>query len=119
MKHFGNPASAEIHESDFLTSCEEARYDAIVANPPYGRFQNIHNRDEIIQGLQREVPFLISKYTNLSILFLYKAIGRLSTHGRLAFLIPSEFLNSRYGTPIKRMLVDNHLLIKRYILLNF
>ena len=44
LDFFGNPAKANIHNSDYLTNDWDKKYDAIVCNPPYNKFQSIDNR---------------------------------------------------------------------------
>lgn len=107
---FGNPAAANIINGDYLKSDWNTLYDAIVCNPPYNRFQSISNRDEIIQSIYEHTGIKYSGYTNLYILFLIKSIHQLSDKGRLAYIIPTEFFNSKYGTSIKKMLLEKRLI---------
>jgi adenine-specific DNA-methyltransferase len=46
---------------------------------------------------------------------LLKSIHQLNENGRCAYLIPSEFLNSDYGTYVKKYLIENKFL--RYIII--
>lgn len=110
LNYFGNPANANLRNEDYLLNDWETQYEAIVCNPPYNRFQAIPNRDEIIDKINLHTGMKYSSYTNLYILFLLKSIHQLSKTGRLAYIIPSEFLNSDYGIPIKKMLLEKHLL---------
>lgn len=110
LEYFGNPADARLHNSDYLLSDWDSKYDAIVCNPPYNRFQAVFNRSEIINVIYSHTGIKYSSYTNLYILFLLKSIYQMSEKGRLAYIIPTEFLNSRYGTPIKRKLIEEGLL---------
>lgn len=107
---FGNPAGATILNEDYLLSGWEDRYDAIVCNPPYHRFQAVSNRNDILERIHAHTGIRYSGYTNLSILFLIKSIFQLSDTGKLAYIVPSEFLNAKYGTPFKRLLLDRRLL---------
>lgn len=110
LAFFGNPANGQISNTDYLQDDWEGRYDAILCNPPYNRFQSVTNRDEILKSIHDHTGVLYSAYTNLYILFLIKSIYQMSGHGRLAYIIPTEFLNSSYGTPIKKNLLEEHLL---------
>lgn len=110
LDYFGNPANAEIVCSDYLLTDWDTKYDAIVCNPPYNRFQAVSNRNEIIDAIHSHTGIKYSGYTNLYILFLIKSIFQLSEQGRLAYIIPTEFLNSKYGTAIKQKLIDERLL---------
>jgi len=95
---------------DFLLSEWDTRYDGIICNPPYNRFQAIENRDVILEAFKKHTGTRYSGYTNQYILFLIKSISHMSHTGKLAFLIPSEFLNSEYGAEIKHILLEQHLL---------
>jgi len=110
LDYFGNPTKAIIINDDYLLNGWDNKYDAIVCNPPYNRFQAVSNRNEIIDNIYAHTGVKYSGYTNLYILFLIKSIFQLSNTGRLAYIIPSEFLNSKYGTPIKQLLIERRLL---------
>lgn len=110
LDYFGNSTEANLFNSDYLLNGWDNKYDAIVCNPPYNRFQAISNRNEIIENIYAHTGVKYSGYTNLYILFLIKSIFQLSDTGRLAYIIPTEFLNSKYGTPIKQLLIERRLL---------
>ena len=110
LDYFGNPTDADIIKDDYLLNDWNNKYDAIVCNPPYNRFQAISNRNEILNALYAHTGKKYSGYTNLYILFLLKSIYQLSNKGKLAYIIPSEFMNSKYGTAIKQLLIDQKLL---------
>ena len=110
LDYFGNPANADIYNTDYLLSDWDSKYDAIVCNPPYNRFQSVPNRNEILDKIQIHTGEKYTSYTNLYILFLVKSIEQLSNRGKLAYLIPTEFMNSKYGIKIKQLLIERHLL---------
>lgn len=110
LDFFGNPTDANIINEDYLLNGWDDKYDAIVCNPPYSRFQAVSNRNEIIESIYMHTGNKYSGYTNLYSLFLIKSIFQLSETGRLAYIIPSEFLNSKYGIAIKQLLIDEKLL---------
>ena len=110
LNFFGNPANAKIHNLDYLTNDWNKKYDAIVCNPPYSRFQSIDNRKEVIEKIYNNTGIKFSSYTNLYIYFLLKSIYQLSTQGKLAYIIPTEFLNSKYGEQIKEILIEKKLI---------
>ena len=107
---FGNPAGAELVNADYLQSGWEDAYDAIVCNPPYRRFQSIPDRKRYLEDIREHTGVRLSGYTNLCLLFLVKSVAQMSERGRLAYILPSEFLNSAYGTPVKRLLLERRLL---------
>lgn len=110
LDYFGNPAKAELKNENYLLSGWGRTYDAIVCNPPYHRFQDIPDRKKIIADICAHTGIRCSLYTNLYLLFLIKSISELSESGRLAYLLPSEFLNSGYGTAVKQLLIERRLL---------
>lgn len=99
-----------IIKKDYLLNDWSSKYDAIVCNPPYNRFQAVSNRNEVLAMFQDNLGVKYSGYTNLYILFLIKSIYQMSENGRLAYIIPSEFLNSKYGEAIKNILVQQKLI---------
>lgn len=110
LDFFGNPSNAVMKNEDYLLEGWDEKYDAIICNPPYNRFQAINNRNEIITEIKKHTGIKYSAYTNLYILFLLKSIFQLSDVGKLAYIIPTEFLNSRYGTAIKEKLISEKLI---------
>ena len=110
IDYFGNPARAEIRLQDYLLNGWGDRFDSIVCNPPYGKFQSVKNRDEVLGSILRYTGSRYSGYTNLYTMFLLKSIFQMSNEGRLAYIIPSEFFNSQYGNQIKSLLITNKLL---------
>lgn len=110
LDYFGNPTNAKIKNMDYLLNDWNDQFDAIVCNPPYNRFQSIANRSKILDIIFLHTGIRYSSYTNLCILFLIKSIHQLSNAGRLAYIIPSEFLNSKYGTAVKQLILEQKLL---------
>lgn len=82
----------------------------IVCNPPYLRFQKFLNRDAVFAAFRERLGLKLSGYTNIASAFLVKSISELEAGGRLAYILPSEFLNSGYGALVKEWLKkDGHL----------
>lgn len=96
-----------VMEKDFLLSGWEQRYEGILCNPPYNKFQSIDNRKHILNKFYDNTGYQFSGYTNQYILFLIKSLYQLKENGRLCFIVPNEFLNSKYGEEIKENLVNN------------
>ena len=95
--------SATIFEEDYLRSWGR-RHDAIVCNPPYLRFQNFRGRKEVLAEFERRLGVRLSGYTNCASAFLVKSLAELRPGGRLAYVMPLEFLNTGYGAAIKERL---------------
>ena len=102
-----NPAF--ITTQDYLLSWGR-RHSNIVCNPPYMRFQNFSNRNVVIREFQRRLGIRLSGYTNGASAFLLKSLSELDPPGRMAYIMPLEFLNTGYGTIVKeRLLEAGHL----------
>lgn len=110
LQYFGNPSKSEIVQNDYLTTDWEEKYDGIICNPPYNKFQSIKNRHEILRIINEKTGIKYSGYTNQYILFLAKSIHQMTNKGRLTYIIPSEFLNSDYGFEIKQQFIQQKLL---------
>jgi len=79
----------------------------IVCNPPYLRFQKFLNRDVVSRAFMDHLGVRLSGYTNIASAFLVKSISELKPDGRLAYILPSEFMNAGYGTMVKDWLMRN------------
>lgn len=99
-----------IKIEDYLLSWG-GRHKNIVCNPPYMRFQKFLNRDEVCNGFKRELSFDLSGYTNTASAFLLKSISEMDGSGRLAYIMPLEFLNSGYGSFVKERLISSGHLV--------
>lgn len=100
----------EIRIEDFLIDHWDEKYDSIICNPPYNKFQTLDNREEVYEDLKNHLKIPLSGYSNQYVLFLLKSIKLLNTNGRLAFIIPNEFLNTGYGKIVKKFLIDEKCL---------
>lgn len=87
----------ELHQSFFDF---DRQVEAITMNPPYLR--SFADKDKIHALLGIDLPLS----TNLAILFCVRAYQILKPGGRAAFLIPTEFMQTRAGKPFKEWLLD-------------
>lgn len=99
--------SVSLINRDYMFNDWDNRYDGIICNPPYQRFQNYKNRNEILAEFQGRLGVSLSGLTSLHTLFLLKSVNQLSENGRAAYILPSEFLNADYGVFIKRHLIKH------------
>jgi len=93
-KKFSHYLKVKIRECDTLmdselnfNSCFGGFYDKIIANPPYGAWQDYSKR----AVLKKLYPDLYAKESYG--LFLYRCIELLKEDGILSFIIPDTFLN--------------------------
>ena len=76
-------------------------YDRIIANPPYGAWQDYDHR----KLLKKIYPGLYVKETYS--LFLYAAIKLLFDEGILVFIIPDTWLNLHRHTALRSYMLQN------------
>lgn len=96
----------EIRHQDYIYSNWSDKYDGIICNPPYFKFQDYNNlgtTEEMKKHLKQD----FSGFTNLYAYFLVKSVSQLTEGGRCAYIIPSEFMNSDYGVQIKEYLIQS------------
>jgi phospholipid N-methyltransferase len=80
------------------------KYDFIIANPPYGAWQNYEKR-----------KLLKSIYSNLYIketysTFLFLSLSLLKEKGRLVFIMPDTYLNLHMHTFLRKYILQNSLI---------
>lgn len=111
------PQCVNLSNSDYLDSSWGTSYDAIICNPPYLKFHDYDNTSSIAE-INRRLNLRLNGFTNLYTLFLLKSIAQLKPGGRLAYIIPSEFMNADYGVEVKRALLKSgalrHIIVVRY-----
>lgn len=103
------PKGVNLRNEDYFASDWNAKYDAIVCNPPYLKFHDYDNAT-YIPNVNNHLGTKLNGFTNLYTLFLLKSIAQLQEGGRLAYIIPSEFLNSDYGVEVKHALIESNTL---------
>lgn len=97
-------------ERDFLATGWEARFDAIIANPPYIMHRDHDLNAEIADDIERRSGQQLSRQSNLYIYFVIKICEQLAHGGRAAILIPAEWMGTNYGQPLKTYLLQRELL---------
>jgi phospholipid N-methyltransferase len=109
---FSNYRNVTIRECDTLldtelnfNSCFGGVYDKIIANPPYGAWQDYYKR----AVLKKMYPDLYAKESYA--LFLYRCIELLKEDGILSFIIPDTFLNLHSHKALR-----HHILSKTQII---
>ena len=107
-----NKIDAKIHNEDFLEFSlkilESGRkYDSIVGNPPYIRYQYLEKKDQELSELHfRRNNLKFTKHTNAWVPFIIASIGLLKEGGRLAMVVPSEILHVLHATSLRHFLID-------------
>jgi adenine-specific DNA-methyltransferase len=106
-----------VINDNYITASWSEKFDGIICNPPYLKFHDYDNAT-LIPIVNKKLCTNLNGFTNIYTLFLLKSIFQLKECGRLAYIIPSEFLNSDYGVEVKRTLVQSGVL-RHVIIVDF
>ena len=114
---FNGNNKVEIKNQDYIYSNWQDKFDGIICNPPYFKFQDYDNLGAT-EEIKKHFKLDFSGFTNLYAYFLIKSVSQLKEGGRCAYIIPSEFMNSDYGVQIKKYLLATKRL-RHIIVFNF
>ncbi len=93
------------------------QYDGIICNPPYLIYKKFNN-NKYLSLFEEKMNVSLSGFTNLCMLFLIKSITELKKGGRMAYIVPSEFMNADYGKEIKKI-IKEYGFLRNVIILNY
>ena len=99
-----------IANEDYMLSWGR-QHENIVCNPPYMRFQKFLNRDAVFNAFSQNLRLNLLGYTNTASAFLLKSLSELDSTGRMAYIMPLEFLNTGYGKLVKSKLIEGGHLV--------
>lgn len=93
----------------YLTSSPDARFDAVVGNPPFIRFQNFpEDHREAAFAIMRQEGLRPSRLTNAWVPFVVAGTRALKVGGRLALVLPAELLQVTYAAELREYLVRKY-----------
>lgn len=101
---------ASIINSDFFEYYasqikSKKKFDVIVGNPPFIRYQNVDEKSrEIAFSLMKEIGFHPTKLTNMWLPFLILSSLALKQNGRLGMVIPAELFQVDYAGETRQFL---------------
>lgn len=85
--------------SDYFAYPTTHKFDTIIGNPPYVRFQDIG------QTTREKLPMeLFDHRSNLYLFFIAKSISHLNPNGELIFITPRDFLKATSAKNLNEML---------------
>ena len=117
-KNFVRPEfNVSIYNENYITASWTNKFDGIICNPPYLKFHDYDN-STLIPIVNSKLHTRLNGFTNIYTLFLLKSIYQMKEGSRMAYIIPSEFLNSDYGIEVKRTLIQSGVL-KHVIIVDF
>ena len=107
-----NRYPVRVITGDYLEQDFPEKFDCIVCNPPYSKFQVIEKRDRYRENFRERYSVNIGGYSNLCVYFLVKSLSELNRRGRCCYIMPYEFLNTGYGREIKEYLLRSKMLVR-------
>ncbi len=95
---------------DFFSQCRDGvglkRYDAIVGNPPFIRYQDFEEDYRAVAfDLMHHYGFSPNRLTNIWLPFLVICCHLLGDNGRLGMVIPAELFQVKYASETRRFLM--------------
>ena len=94
-------SDSRVRRQDFFAHGTEHKYETIIGNPPYVRFQDI--RQDTKQMLSTE---MFDCRSNLYLFFIWKSIDHLADGGELIFITPRDFLKATSAVELNRRLYE-------------
>lgn len=93
---------------DFYKKEIDNRYDLILGNPPYIRYQYLTEKQRAIQSeILTSHGMKANKLINAWVAFLVACVQMLSDTGTIAFVIPAEILQVAYAEDLRLYLANN------------
>jgi adenine-specific DNA-methyltransferase len=96
-----NLTHKKITHMDFFDYSTSNKFNTIIGNPPYVRFQDIMKLTKMKLPKNR-----FDKRTNLYIFFIDKCLDHLKTYGELIFITPRDFLKSTHAMRLNERLYN-------------
>ena len=113
--HLDIPKLYQLRTSDFFDYCcetlfEQTRFDAIIGNPPFIRYQHFQEEQRSIAfRLMNQAGLSPSRLTNAWVPFLVASTLLLNEqYGRIAMIIPAELLQVNYAAELRQFLIDQY-----------
>ena len=106
---YQNNENVHVYNEDFFEFYsrvkEGERYDLILGNPPYIRYQYLTEEQRKIQSKILESHGMkANKLINAWVAFLVACVHLLSDNGKIAFVIPAEILQVAYAEDLRLFL---------------
>ena len=90
---------------DFLLHDFQKRFDVVIGNPPYIRFDNIAPEKQRAYKARYDT---FSERCDIYVPFFERSLSLLSPRGVLSFICTNRFVRSSYGRRLRRMISDSY-----------
>ena len=82
------------------------KFDLILGNPPYIRYQYFDNGKEIAEKNFQKLGIKTTKHANSWLYFLGDCVSRMSDNSRIGMVIPAELLHITYAKGLREWLMQ-------------
>lgn len=112
MKKKIEPGKLEILNKNFLESSikllnQNQEFDAVLGNPPFVRYQYLHNEDqELTEYIFDSADLKFTKHTNAWVPFVLQSLRLLKPGGRLGMVVPAELLHVLHAKSLRNYLTQ-------------
>jgi len=82
-------------------------FDAVIGNPPYIRIQALKEWAPLqVEIFKQQYAAASAGNYDIYVVFVEKGLSLLNERGRLGFILPHKFFNSKYGEPLRRQIAN-------------
>lgn len=111
-KRYEGNATVEVCAEDFFDfyrrSHQTNKYDLVIGNPPYIRYQYLTDKQRQMQAqILSSQGMKANKLINSWVCFLVACVQMLSDNGKIAFIIPADILQVAYAEDLRLFLSNN------------
>jgi adenine-specific DNA methylase len=110
LESFKTKAPPRVETADlfqWLIRNPDPRFDVVVGNPPFVRYQNFPEPSRsLAMAMMEQQGLRPNKLTNTWVPFVVAASMRVRPDGRLAMVVPAELLQVSYAGQLRMYLVD-------------
>lgn len=92
-----------FHQEDFLMHEFSGRFDVVIGNPPYIRFDNLTKEK---QKAYKSMYATFSERCDICVPFFERGLSLLSESGVFSFICSNRFVRSSYGKRLRRLISD-------------
>ncbi|HEY4930261.1 MAG TPA: Eco57I restriction-modification methylase domain-containing protein [Terriglobales bacterium] len=122
--HYGNPSSEfwrasnlQLNVADFTKATPppiENKFNLVICNPPYVRHHHIspHEKSRLQKVIREELGINVKGLTGLYCYFVLLAHRWMAPGAIASWLIPSEFMDVKYGHALKDYLLNSVTLLR-------
>lgn len=92
---------------EFPEAMKSGGFDCVIGNPPYIRIQTMQESSpKQVEYLKRAYLAAGSGNYDIYVVFAERGLSLLDPRGRLGFILPHKFFNSKYGEPLRGLIAQ-------------